>query len=94
LNEAVGLLEVAMAGARFIVSVDEIRALHRSGLPAHLFPFMKNPEPAHVDYFCIDVSSDEVEGKLVVFALHAVVAEWPSPEAWLAWLRGLAATSG
>jgi hypothetical protein len=84
LEKATALLEVAMPRARFLVSPKEIRALHRALLPAELIPFLQDPQQTQVDYYCIDKGSPL---RIVVFAVHAVVAEWPDPESWLTWLR-------
>ncbi len=51
-------------------------------------PFLIDPQPCHEDYYCLDLST--TESRVVVFAVHTTVAEWPTVAAWLDWVKLLA----
>jgi len=69
--------------ARLVESADDIAAARVLGLPIQLKPFWLEEQAAHIDYYCFDNHTRGV----VVFAVHTVVADWPSIDAFLAWLR-------
>ena len=48
-------------------------------------PFLVDAQPCHEDYYCLDLSSPGPS--VLVFAVHAKVAEWPTLGAWLEWVR-------
>lgn len=73
--------------ARLIDSVSDIRAAHAAGVPSNLIPFLQEVQPAHIDYYCVDKQASDAQCPIVVFAVHTVVADWPSIDAFLAWLR-------
>jgi hypothetical protein len=76
-------LERTLPRARFVAFADEVRAARRDRVPASLLPFLHAPQPAHTDYYCFDLSTGALEPPVVVFAVHAVVAAWPSLADWL-----------
>jgi hypothetical protein len=54
------------------------------GLDGSLVPFACEPQPAHTDFYCC---GPEGGPAVAVFAVHAVVADWPSYHAFLEWVR-------
>lgn len=69
--------------ARLVESADDIVAARALGLPNQLKPFLLEEQSGHIDYYCVDNHTQGV----VVFAVHTIVADWPSIDAFLAWLR-------
>ena len=69
--------------ARLIESTADIMAARALGLPNHLKPFLLEEQATHIDYYCFNNHTPGV----AVFAVHTIVADWPSVEAFLAWLR-------
>lgn len=72
---------------RLVAATDDLRAARQAGLPGHLLPFLLDQQPGQVDYYCIEPSPDEGEPAVVVFAVHALVAQWATLEAFLTWLE-------
>ena len=54
------------------------------GLPESLMPFACEPQPGHTDYYCC---GPEGGPTVAVFAVHAVVADWPSFRSFLEWVH-------
>lgn len=61
--------------------IQEARTL---GLPESLVPFACESQPAHTDYYCCGPESGPA---VAVFAVHAVVADWPSFQSFVEWMR-------
>ncbi len=60
-------------------SSQDVKDAHNLGLDYSVFPFMCDPQPAHVDYYCVGCDSPEI----LVFAIHTIVAGWPNFEAFI-----------
>jgi hypothetical protein len=75
--------------ARLIDGVARIGELQGRVLSRALLPFLMNPEPAHDDYYCFERPKTTAEPAVAVFAVHTVVATWPSFEAWREWAERL-----
>ena len=76
-----------MPAARFVRSLDEIRQARATGLPEDLTPFLLEEQSTHVDYYCLALPAAEAGVRIVVFAAHAIVAEWADGAAFLSWLE-------
>lgn len=55
-----------------------------------LLPFLIDEQPAHQDFYCFDAAAPADDPRVVVFAVHSTVAEWPNLSAWLAWVEARA----
>jgi hypothetical protein len=80
-----------MPAARFVRSLDEIRQARGAGLPEDLTPFLLEAQSTHVDCYCIAAPAAGLGVRIVVFAAHAIVAEWADGAAFLSWLEREAA---
>ena len=69
-----------------IANGTDVAAARGLGLSISLVPFMCELQPTHTDYYCCLL---EDGGASSVFADHAVVADWPSFAAFVAWARQL-----
>lgn len=70
-------------------SAGQIQALCARGLPGTCIPFLAVEQPAHVDAYCFDISSNGPEYAVAVFAEHAVVQTWPTYADFLGWVDRL-----
>jgi hypothetical protein len=71
--------------AHLLRSSEEIEATRQS-LPSAFLPFMTEQQPNSTDVYAFE-SGDDVGGRVVVWNDHAVVGDWNSFEAFIAWLR-------
>ena len=56
--------------------------------PNNLIPFMWVRQPKHCDYYCFDTSSmTDGDCAVAVFAIHAIVHDWPDFDSFLQGLR-------
>lgn len=58
-----------------------------NGLPNDLVPFCLQPQSNHVDYYCFHRKTNETDSRIMVFADHAIVYDWPDVYAFLKWLQ-------
>lgn len=70
------------SGMRLLRLSQDIRAI-REQLPDAFLPFMTDSS----DVYAFDLGTRSGE-RVVVWNDHAVVADWPSFEAFVSWLRG------
>lgn len=73
--------------ARLLRSVHEVETeAARARLPSTLLPFMAEDQARWADVYALDLE-DRSEQRVVVWADHAVVAEWSTFDAFLVWVR-------
>ena len=73
-------LAAVLPRARWVLP-EQVRRIRRD-LGTHAWiPFLIDPQPSHEDYYCLDQSTGGA--RVVVFAVHTTVAEWPTLAAWL-----------
>jgi hypothetical protein len=77
-------LAVLFPRARWVLP-EEMHRIRRELGRDDWVPFLIDPQPCHEDYYCLDLSSGGPS--VLVFAVHATVAEWPTLGAWLEWVR-------
>jgi hypothetical protein len=65
------------------VSPEEVPRIRRELGRDDWVPFLIDPQPCHEDYYCLDPSTGGP--RVMVFAVHTTVAEWPTVAAWLEW---------
>jgi hypothetical protein len=65
-------------------SPEEMRRIRRELGRDDWVPFLIDPQTCHEDYYCLDLSTGGP--RVVVFAVHTAVAEWPTMAAWLEWV--------
>jgi len=75
-----------MPGARLLLSKADMQMVPGDFLPGELIPFLAERQPQHVDYYAFDTSTNSPEFRVVVFAVHTVVAEWDNFDSFYAWL--------
>ena len=72
----------------------DVLAAWELGMAESLVPFMCEVEPAHTDYYCCARGGEERgQTAVAVFAIHAIVADWPSFAAFVEWARHLCSSS-
>ena len=75
--------------ARLLLSPSEFVAA-RCALPENLLPFMFEHQPTHIDYYAFDLAAGSPEPRVVAWAIHAVVFDWPTFPDFRAWAAELA----
>ncbi len=73
----------AFPGVRTATERD-IQEARDLGLPEPLLPFACESQPTHTDYYCCG-SEDGLA--VAVFAVDAVVADWPNLQSFVEWVR-------
>jgi hypothetical protein len=72
-------------------SPDDIRELMREldalGAPPSIIPFMWQQQPEFRDYYGFDTLAETNDCAVVVFAVDAVVHDWPDFRAFLEWAK-------
>ncbi len=79
--------------ARFIRSLSDVQMAHEDGLPGNLTPFLLEEQPKHKDYYCFTEAVSDSGNAVVIFASHAIVAEWSDFATFLLWVKQQSAQS-
>jgi hypothetical protein len=69
-------------------TVHDMRSFRKT--EPRLLPFLVDEQPEHQDFHCFDLATPADDPRVVVFAVHTTVADWPNLSAWLAWVEARA----
>jgi hypothetical protein len=75
----------AFPNAKVLLTLEDIQAARESELPEDYVPFMLEQQPRHIDYYAFDINDNK--RRVIVFAEHAVVHDWPDFNAFLSWVN-------